>query len=284
MIVVELIGGLGNQMFQYAFGIRLATERQTELVASGFLLKNRLLAKLRHYTYRHFELDAFGIAEPSSSPVNLVRAILPIPQSMVLLRETTTGTAVLPLPPYAEHIVCVGYWQSEHYFKTVKSAVRQQFTFRKPINDFTRRVKDCIAGSPNPVFVHVRRGDYVTNTNASQHHGVCGIDYYKKAIAVVNKQIDSPDFYVFSDDLDWVRQELGPLLGQATYVDGNRGPDSWQDMFLMSQCRHAIIANSSFSWWGAWLNAEPSRIVIAPRNWFTAKTSDQLLPNHWVSL
>jgi hypothetical protein len=284
MIVVELIGGLGNQMFQYAFGIRLATEKQTALVAGGFLLKSKLLAKIRQYTYRHFELDAFGVAEPSASPANFLRSILPITGNTVLFRESADGAALLPSLPDAKHIVCIGYWQSEHYFKATESAVRQQFTFRKPINDFTQRINDLIQTSSTSTFIHIRRGDYVTNVNASQHHGVCGVDYYRRAIAYLTERVKNPDFYVFSDDLDWVRQELGSLLGQATYVDGNRASDSWQDMFLMSKCRHAIIANSSFSWWGAWLNPEPDRIVIAPSNWFVSTTPHHLLPDRWVQL
>ncbi len=285
MITVELMGGLGNQMFQYAFGLRLATERHTGLVANGFLLNNRLLATLRQYTYRQFELSIFGVEAPGSSPASLLRAASPFHTTTRLIREPAAGPRALLLPPLTvEQLVCVGYWQSEGYFKAADLAVRQQFQFRQPVNDFTQRVAEAILKAPNPVFVHVRRGDYVTNANASQHHGVCGIDYYKQALTHMRERVDSPNFYVFSDDLDWVKQELGPLLQPATYVEGNRGRDSWQDMFLMSHCRHAIMANSSFSWWGAWLNDHPGRIVTAPRQWFTKQVTENLLPDHWISL
>ncbi len=284
MITVELMGGLGNQMFQYAFGLRLAAERNTDLTANGFLLNNRLLAVVRQYTYRQFELSIFGIPAPRTAPADLILAMLPF-SGAVLLREPTDGVDALVLPPLStERVVCVGYWQSEGYFNSAEGAVREQFRFRQPVSGFTQRMAEAIAGTPDAVFVHVRRGDYVTNANANQHHGVCGIDYYQQAVVHIRERISNPHFYVFSDDLAWVKQELGPLLNPATYVDGNRGSDSWQDMFLMRQCRHAIIANSSFSWWGAWLNDHPDRIVVAPRQWFVQKLVSNLLPDGWISM
>ena len=285
MVVVPLIGGLGNQMFQYAFGLRVATERRSPLIANSFLLNNRLLARFRNYTYRHFELSAFGVDTPVSSPLDLIRAMLPIPSNTVLLREPAGGVKALLLPPSTvNRVVCVGYWQSEEYFKPAEAAIRQQFVFRQPGSQFTQRLTERVLATRNSVFVHVRRGDYISNAKASQHHGVCGIDYYKQAIAYVRERIDRPQFYVFSDDLAWVSQELGPLLSLATYVAGNGGHDSWQDMLLMSHCRHGILANSSFSWWGAWLNPEPDRIVVAPRRWFADQPINDLLPGRWISL
>lgn len=284
MIIIELAGGLGNQMFQYAFGLRLAIERNTVVETNSFLLTNKLLSVLRQYTYRRFELSVFGITKPNSSPADLIQAILPFQPGSTLLREPDAGS--LPsLPPLAvERVVCLGYWQSEQYFKSAESAVREKFIFRQPVSDFTQCLTELILKTRHSVFVHIRRGDYVTNAGASRHHGVCSPDYYRQALAYVRTRVENPHFYVFSDDLAWVRQELGSLLNPATYVDGNRGVDSWQDMFLMSKCRHAILANSSFSWWGAWLNPELERIVVAPRHWFVAKSADGRLPDHWVSL
>lgn len=287
MIVVELMGGLGNQMFQYAFGLRLATERQTSLVANGFLLNSRLIATLRQYTFRQFELSVFGIDWPGSSPATLLQACLPFQTNTALILESNTSPEALCLPPLlTTNIVCVGYWQSEQYFKSAESVIRQQFRFKKPVSEFTNRIAQHITTTPNSVFIHVRRGDYVSNTNASRHHGVCGIDYYQKALVYLKARIDNPHFFLFSDDLVWVKQQLGPYMEQATYVDGNRGPDSWQDMYLMSLCDHAILANSSFSWWGAWLHAslDFNRLVIAPAQWFANKQTPDLLPNGWVSL
>ena len=285
MVIVQLIGGLGNQMFQYAFGLWLANERNTELITNAFLLDNKVLARLRNYTSRNFELSVFGIDKPRSSPFDFIRAILPVKSNTALLREPRGGSTALSLPPSTvERVVCIGYWQSEEYFKSAESIIRQKFTFQQPVNAFTQRITESVQNSQQPVFVHVRRGDYVTNANASHHHGVCGPEYYKHAIAYVRERVQNPHFYVFSDDLAWVKHELGFSLNPVTYVDGHRGRDSWQDMFLMSQCRHAILANSSFSWWGAWLNPEAERIVVAPQKWFVTKSADSVLPDRWIKI
>lgn len=283
MITVELRGGLGNQMFQYAFGLRLATERRTPLTANGFWLTNRMPASLLHHTHRPFELSVFGVERFSSSPAGLIQARLSVSGEVKLLREPEAGPNALVLPsPGAKHVVSVGYWQSEAYFKPAAATVRQQFQFRRCISDFTRRMADLISSTPNAVFVHVRRGDYSTNPSTNKYHGLCSIDYYSRAVTHLQERLDNGHFYVFSDDLPWVRQHLGGLFSPVTYVSGNQGPDSWQDMFLMSQCRHAIMANSSFSWWGTWLNTHHDRIVIAPRQWFAEKQVNHILLPDWL--
>ncbi|WP_020604054.1 alpha-1,2-fucosyltransferase [Spirosoma spitsbergense] len=286
MVVVELMGGLGNQMFQYAFGMQLAHQRQDTLTVSTFLLSNKLLANLRNYTYRPFELCIFGIDKPKASPFNLLRALLPFDLNTSLLRETDDPEAVIPAA--SARIVCVGYWQSEHYFEEVTVHVREKFIFRQPFNSFTSRLANNLNGIPNSVFVHIRRGDYVTNKGANAHHGLCDRTYYERAVTFMREHLENPLFFIFSDDLEWVSQELGPILEPATYVGGNQKNDSWQDMYLMSLCRHAIVANSSFSWWGAWLSPHASKIVVAPKEWFgkpllPVKTND-LIPNSWIRI
>lgn len=287
MVIVSLLGGLGNQLFQHAFGQRLAAQWRVPLVVDGFLLSSRWLAAVRHYTPRPYELGVFGIEPPTTSPANLVRAVAPLLSDTYLLKEDTDLKTILASPrPPAKRVFCLGYWQSESYLKPVELAVRQQFTFRQAPSAYSRRIADQIAAVSSPVFVHVRRGDYVSNANASQYHGFCGEDYYQRAIAYLRDRVTDAHFFVFSDDLPWVAHQLGDVLGAATYVDGNTGPDSWQDMQLMSRCRHAIVANSSFSWWGAWLNPEPNRIVIAPRNWFAVDKSAHppIVPPNWITL
>lgn len=287
MVIVSLLGGLGNQLFQYAFGQRLAAQWQVPLMVDGFLLSSRWLAAVRHYTPRPYELSIFGIDPPTTSPANLIRAAMPFVSDTYLLRETADLKTISANPrPPAKRVFCVGYWQSESYFISAESAVRERFTFRQTPSDYSRRIADQMAAVANPVFVHVRRGDYVSNANASQYHGFCGEDYYRRAIAHLRNRMTDAHFFVFSDDLPWVARQLGDVLGPATYVDGNVGPDSWQDMQLMSRCRHAIVANSSFSWWGAWLNPEPNRIIIAPKNWFAVDKSAHppIVPPNWVTL
>jgi hypothetical protein len=141
----------------------------------------------------------------------------------------------------------------------------------------------------NSLSLHVRRGDYATSASINQFHGLLDASYYAEAIRHVQERASDPKLFVFSDDLDWCREALAPLQVPLTFVDVNRGGDSWQDLFLMAACRHAIIANSSFSWWGAWLGdgaASDNRIVIAPRRWFSGAEVDisDRFPPGWTVL
>lgn len=287
MVIVSLLGGLGNQLFQYAFGQRLANQWRVPLALDGFLLSSRWLATVRHYTPRPYELGIFGLEPPTVSPLNLLRATVPLFSDTHLLREKAGLDKTLPdQRPPARRVFCLGYWQSELYFKTAESVVREQLQFRRLPSAYSQRVATQIAAAPNSVFVHVRRGDYVYNANASRYHGFCGEAYYRRAIVHVRERVVDARFFVFSDDLPWVKRQLGDVLGPATYVDGNTGPDSWQDMYLMQHCRHAIVANSSFSWWGAWLNPEPNRLVVAPQNWFAVDKPGYpaIVPPRWITL
>ena len=134
----------------------------------------------------------------------------------------------------------------------------------------------------NSVSIHVRRGDYLNGYYFETLGKICDIDYYKRAIALINKEVNDPYFYIFSDDPGYVAENL--KIENATYVDFNRGRDSWQDMYLMSQCKHNIIANSTFSWWGAWLNTNLNKIVIAPNRWFANMDNDEIVLPEWIRL
>ncbi|MGA0556981.1 alpha-1,2-fucosyltransferase [Larkinella sp. VNQ87] len=290
MVISCLMGGLGNQLFQYAFGLRLAHDRQTDLKLSTTLLESRLMARLRNYTLRPYELDVFNLTIPCTSSFETALALAKATSGAsgsVFLRETPNLTPNLPtLNPSAPLVFCWGYWQSEAWFKPVAPLLRQQLRFRKPLSDASQRYADAIARARTPVFLHVRRGDYVTNANARQLHGFAGETYYRNAIERMREQVEEPHFFVFSDELLWVKTTLGPLLNPATYVEGNTGSDSWQDLALMSQCRHAIVANSSFSWWGAWLNPAENRLVLAPRQWFVSAAAQTkvVVPEQWTLL
>ena len=288
MIISVLAGGLGNQLFQYAFGFQLARQCQTELRLERHLLESRLLARFRQYTPRHYELDIFAMPQTVASPYDvarcLSRTLLP-GQQAVVLRESAPET-LTNLSVQTQDALCFGYWQSEDYFRLEAGTLRQQLIFRQCPSDLTLTVAEAVLSCPSATFVHIRRGDYVANTIANQHHGLCGIDYYYRSIEYLHERVSGARFFVFSDDQDWVKRELGPLLQPATFIEHNRGADSWQDMYLMSLCRHAIVANSSFSWWGAWLNPEADRVVIAPKRWFANQVTlnEKIIPARWNGL
>ncbi len=176
-----------------------------------------------------------------------------------------------------------GYWQSEKYFADCTEEIRQAFTFKPSLLRENSNIADQIL-NVNAISLHVRRGDYVSDLK-NIFIGVCTLDYYQNAIAYIKSIVDSPVFYIFSDDIDWVKTHL-VVDSPTVFVRHNQGTESYNDMRLMSLCQHHIIANSSFSWWGAWLNTNPYKIVIAPRRWFASDhfdTSD-LLPSSWIKI
>ena len=292
MIISQIIGGLGNQMFQYAAGraLSLVREQPLRLDISGFA---------EYKLHQGFELqrvfncpaeiatkaDMRGVLGWQSSPV--LRRILMRP-GMAALRckgfvvephfHFWDGLGKDPLDCYL-----AGYWQSEKYFHSAADAIRRDFTFRRTLTTENARLAEKIA-QVHAVSLHVRRGDYVNSPSNSVTYGACSPDYYRAAIQHVSGQVGHPHFFIFSDDIAWVKENLKMDMPHR-YIEHNQGAESYNDMRLMSLCRHHIIANSSFSWWGAWLNTGASKIVVAPRKWFAnGKDAGDLFPQSWVTL
>lgn len=292
MIIVKLIGGLGNQMFQYAAGRYLAYKCKTELKLNIRGFKNYTL---RNYDLNHFNiienfatsLDLCRISPPSGRPVvkifkHIIRDISQM-QSIEYIKEKDYSFQqnFLKLP---DNVYLDGYWQSEKYFLYIEDIIRQEFSIVNPLTsisqDIADQIKDC-----ESISIHVRRGDYVSNTNTNNVHGTCGVDYYSNAIDLIHKRVENPCFFIFSDDPEWACSNIKPDA-PTTYVRHNDYSKDYEDIFLMSMCKHNIIANSSFSWWGAWLNRNPDKIVIAPKKWFNSKdmNTHDLLPKKWQKL
>ncbi len=183
-----------------------------------------------------------------------------------------------------------GYWQSYHYPKSCEIYIRDDFKFRNPPIGQNLEILDRI-NSSNSVSIHVRRGDYITNPTFNSVHGFVGIGYYTKAIQQIVERIEFPNYFIFSDDIEWVKSNLR-INKNVFYISHNLGRDSFEDMRLMSMCKHNVIANSSFSWWAAWLNTNPNKVVIAPANWFADRLAVpsyenficSLLPDDWIIL
>lgn len=174
-----------------------------------------------------------------------------------------------------------GYWQSDLYFKNIREEILQSFHFPKfkensQNEKVSRRLKDC-----RSVSVHIRRGDYLKVAAT-----LCSISYYEKAITLMKEKVNPELFVIFSDDIAWCKEHFGNLIGasETLYVDWNKGKESFRDMQLMSLCQHNIIANSSFSWWGAWLNQNPNKIVMCPSRWMPHGTQPDVLPSDWIKI
>jgi hypothetical protein len=284
LILARLFGGLGNQMFQYACARGLAHTLGAELGLD--------LSASASYGPRPYALDGLSISASIASAEE-VRSFMwragisrRLPRwlrhyQVYRERSFTYDPAVRAL---RGNVLLEGYWQSARYFDDVAALVRREFGLKAALEGenaaWAARIRDA-----NAVSVHVRRGDYVSNPQARQLHGLCDLDYYRRAVEAVAQSQTRPQLFVFSDEPAWARENL--RLGFPTAVVESAGENSAQvDMHLMSLCRHHVVANSSFSWWGAWLNGRPDKMVVAPRRWFLVDTKDtrDLVPAEWVRI
>lgn len=293
MIIARMQGGLGNQLFIYAAARCLAIKNVVPLkldIVSGF--KNDRLG--RRYCLQRFNIKAEIASKYESFDFCLGREvqyflrkaskIIPIEKRRYITQESAkVDPRILDLKVRGR-IFLEGYWQSEKYFAEIADIIREEFTFKEDQTGQNKEFAQMISSSSS-VSVHVRRGDYVSQPKTRRIHHVCGPDYYRRCIGEIAGRVGNPHFFVFSDDTRWCRENL-QLDYPVTFVNHN-GPDkSHEDLRLMSQCRHHIIANSSFSWWGAWLNSNENKIVLAPKNWF-AKTiigAEDIVPDGWMKM
>ncbi len=257
LIVVRLQGGLGNQLFQYAAGRAMAMASGTNLKLDiGFYDKSR---------DRSFLLNNFNIRAGIASRTDIV--IKKVLKRVFGMRNQ-----------YLED-----YYQGEKYFKDIQKDLREEFTPKRPLGPEAQEVSENISKC-EAVSLHVRRGDYVYNDKLKNIIQPLPMTYYLNAVEVITKKVKDPSFFIFSDDVEWVKNNL-KLLSPVTYVSQPEITD-FEELELMSLCKHNIVANSSFSWWGAWLNRNPNKVVIAPQKWFNYETNDtrDLIPQSWIKM
>lgn len=293
-IIVKLNGGLGNQMFQYAFAraVSIKTGIPFELDATGYENQNPLNTK------RAYELSCFKtkVILSESSKVkkhktfyNLLCKIfsrlgIKLKNSSYYIEHDFTYQQEINDLTINREVYFEGYWQSYKYFESIRTTLLKEFTCNEELDEQNKNILNSIYAS-NSISLHIRRGDYVSNPKAKAVHGVCELEYYQEAIKYMQEHNQSSKiiWYVFSDDIEWVKSNLS--IENAVYINNNKGIAAYKDIVLMSKCKHNVIANSSFSWWGAWLNDNPSKIVVAPTKWFAiAKDTQDLLPSEWVKL
>ncbi len=278
-------------MFQYAAGLALARSRNMnfKLDVSGFSSYSQhhgyeLERVFKSQSALASEQDLKDILGWQYSP--LVRRILkrvwmtPLRKSSLLMESGFPYTDLESKVSDCGYLS--GYWQSEKYFMNYANEVRESFKFGSIINPENVKWTELIS-RVNSISIHVRRGDFISTKNVA-YHGACSVEYFTSATRYIMARISSPEFFVFSDDIEWAKANISPSA-PCHFVSNNSGANSFNDMRLMSLCKHNIIANSSFSWWGAWLNANNSKIVIAPAKWFAADVDTcDLLPPSWVTL
>lgn len=291
MKIVNILGGLGNQMFQYALALALQCQCKEK---SEIRIDPRAF---RGYPIHNgYELKRiFNVEIPEASISEVMRVAYPflnyrIWQLCRLLPQRSTMKYEWKSMAYDERVFTdtrnlylIGYWQTEHYFSSIRNEILKAFAFPSFTPNSQNETLSKEMQQRRSVAIHIRRGDYLKISNTS---GICTIDYYKKAITCIQESSSPELFAIFSDDMDWCMEQFGAIIGNADirFVNWNKGKESFRDMQLMSLCKHNIIANSSFSWWGAWLNQNPDKIVIAPSRWMNSEGWSEIIPEDWITI
>jgi len=285
MKIVRFLGGLGNQMFQYAFYKALQKRFPN--------VKADLQGYTAYALHNGLELENIFNIQLNKAPTftsNLYylhnrKWIYRKLRQILNLRKSYKEEQILfsfdpfflenPTPAYYW-----GYWQNHQYFSSVAKELQLDFRFKNPLTPQNQETLAQIQQS-NSVSIHIRRGDYLKDPFLG---GLCRPEYYQQAISYIQTRVSSPEFFIFSDDISWCREKLS--LPDSNFISWNTGTESYIDMQLMSGCKHQIIANSSFSWWAAWLNVYPEKIVICPKKWANDPNPmvNMSFPDKWISL
>lgn len=292
MIVTRLVGGLGNQMFQYVVGRSLAHKLGVDLKLE--------ISTFNKYKLRQYELGIFNIVENIATLDDVTatkfkdRSVLikvldkfsnkpPRPGKFFVQEKEPFHFApeILDLP---DNTYLEGSWQCPAYFENIEDIIRQEFTLKDELSEKSLEIEQNIKDSKS-FSLHIRRGDYVQNQHTNEIHGLCDMQYYKEAVDYLIERFADLNCFVFSDEPEWVKNNL-VLPCPVVVVDHNAADKAYEDMMLLSCCNHHIIANSTFSWWGAWLGNTDDKIVITPKKWFDDSCYDakDLIPENWIRL
>ena len=286
MVVIKIWGGLGNQLFQYSFGKYLAAKLGTS-VKYDIQTTN----SLNSFTQRDLALSFFNVHIDAATKeevnekkyfrnIQLARLERKIAQQFPFLFKKHIVESNIQAPAEVldvkDNCYYEGYWQSYKYLAPIESLLRKEFTLKQLPGQQVAVTLTEIESSPS-ASIHVRRSDYVTHA----HFATCDMEYYQQAMAQIKKTTAGIKFFIFSDDMPWCKENFtGP---EFVFVEGNR---HYEDLYLMSKCSHNIIANSTFSWWGAWLNTNPQKMVVTPAGWYKKKDKkkNELLPEDWIKI
>jgi hypothetical protein len=287
MILIKLQGGLGNQLFQYSLGLCLAIKNNTELVLDVKDIKLYAHGK-RDYSLSSFntigriatedDLKSFKLSTINKFK-NLFRPYYR--KSIVEEKYFNFDYHILEIKSPA-YISGFSYWRSEKYFKEIEGTIRKSLTLKNPQNSIFNKIKEEITNS-NSVSLHVRRTDYLMKKHQAIYTQ-CTPEYYYNALKLINSKYPNSKVFVFSDDIIWAKENLN-LNSSAVYVSDSKLAD-YQELILMSTCKNNIIANSTFSWWGAWLNDNIDKVVISPKKWHVDTKIDErdLIPKSWIKI
>lgn len=286
MIVCNIKGGLGNQMFQYATAFANGSPLYIDL---DFL--NNHNESTDTFTARKFELDLFPNIKYKKTDNTVKKTFFSKKLKYKIYRKFKKTIIVqqdkdeLIHLPSRGNIYLNGYFQSEKYFNHRRADILRIFQFPE-LDHKNNKIKEEILKAENSISIHVRRGDYL-KPEVLKHHGVLTTQYYQEALNIINKKLPNYTIFVFSDDPSYCEEVLFNEEKNVNFITGNE-EDAWKDMCLMSHCQHHIVANSSFSWWGAWLSQSEKGMKIAPKKWLNAPDTEfdinDIIPPSWLKI
>ncbi|MFV8327797.1 alpha-1,2-fucosyltransferase [Flavobacterium sp. ZS1P14] len=289
MDVVLIFNGLGNQMSQYAFYLRKKNINESTYFIpfcrdhNGLELdrvfrvncKEALIQEMLYILFRILLTDKVKII---STPIKRLLNLLNCKIVKENFNYNFNKDFMIPSKGITFYY---GGWHAEKYFLESKKGVIKAFQFSEPDDQenigYINKINET-----NSVSIHVRRGDFLNEENVNLFGDVCTKAYFEKAIKLIESKVNKPHFFVFSNDLTWVKENL--IISNVAYVACNSGKDSWKDMYLMSLCKHNVISNSTFSWWGAWLNKAANKIVISPSRFLKNDSFTDVYPNSWIKI
>ncbi len=278
MTIIKLKGGLGNQLFQYAFGRFLELRNKTNI---KFEFSSSNDDTQREYKLGHFNTVINFISGKELQACKIYSLVINMFRTKIL-GQYNIGYVPSLLNKKDGYIE--GYFQSYKYLEPIQKELLQELTPKEPIEQKFKDIIDKMEGT-NSVSVHIRRGDYVNNPKTKAEHYTFGLEYYEEALNFIKTKIQDPTLFIFSDDIKWVKDNLDLRCYQGIFVSDSNFED-YEELILMSKCKHNIIANSSFSFWGAWLNQNSNKIVIAPKKW-NNKYQDEyndICPENWIRI
>lgn len=326
MIIAELHGGLGNQLFQYASAKAIALKNDTDLKLDTVRFMHKTLPSMQptepvntsdrglkegilnpvfklgskfkrefyslyskdHYKTdpkRVFELASFNIESCTLSTLDILKFHFTnrVLNKYKFVKEKADYTYDPEVLGLGKDCYLMGFWQTELYFKDISDQIRKEFKVKIAPSQKDAEMIDLI-NKTNSVSLHVRRGDYVSSSTHAKQHGSLSLEYYTNAIEYIKSKVENPHFFIFSDDPDWAKENI--KTGTETTVSYNPPEVPYADIRLMYTCKHNIIANSTYSWWGAWLGSYDKKIVVAPKNWVANPEviAKDAVPENWIRL
>lgn len=300
-VITEIKGGLGNQMFQYAAGFYLSKKYKKKLILD-ISAYNESLQQTRKYELKYFNItggiinqkEALNYLNPREKILNkiintikikgvIAKKILIILQILNdKIKKRIKEKDFFNKPDNNKIIYLNGTFFGDIYFKKYQKNILEQFTLKNEYTTSKLKKEIDDINKVNSVSIHIRRGDYIKNKN-KKIYNILPIEYYRKAIKIITQNTKNPIFFVFSDDIDWCKCNLKKISRDLIFI---KKQDSYKDIELMKNCKHNIIANSSFSWWGAYLNQNKDKIVICPKKYYKSenKNTKDFMPSNWIKI